>query len=135
MYTLSDPTFAVENLIGVMMKVTEGSAERVCEELIVSEALEDIKSKCSTERELIHSCTDIYVKCDPYSNWEEVASRLYKMEETAAVEEVRSYLNPRGRFVQWVWFVVNYRACTFQLPKQLLSCAYFLFMCTQLSQT
>ena len=89
------------------MKVTEGGAERVWSGLIPDSLLEDIKSKCSTERELIHSCTDVYVKCNPYSSWNVVASSLYCMEETAAVEEVQSYLNPRGRFLQWVWFVVS----------------------------
>ena len=59
--------------------------------------LDDINSKCSTERELIHACTDIYVNCNPDSSWEDLAHRLYHKEETTAVEEVRSYLNPRGR--------------------------------------
>ena len=105
-YPPSDPTLTVENLLRVMEKVTDGRAEEVWGKLIDSTILEDISSKCSTERELVNTCTDIYVKCKPDSSWEQVASGLYREGETAAVEEVRSYLSPRGRFPQWVWFVV-----------------------------
>jgi serine/threonine-protein kinase RIO1 len=89
-----------------MEKVTDGRAEEVWRRLISSTVLKDISSMCSTERELVNTCADIYVNCYPDSSWEEVACQLYREEETAAVEEVRSYLNPRGRFSQWVWFVV-----------------------------
>ena len=98
----SDPTLTVENLLGVMEKVTDGRAEEVWRWLIGSTMLEDISSKCSTERELVNTCVDIYVNCNPDSSWEEVACGLYCEGETAAVEEVRPYLSPRGRFSQWV---------------------------------
>ena len=103
-----DPTLTVDNLLGVMEKVTDGRAEKILGWLIGSTILEDISSKCSTERELVNTCADIYVNCAPDSSWEKVARRLYHKGETAAVEEVRSYLSPRGRFSQWVWFVVLY---------------------------
>ena len=96
-----DPTLTVENVLGVMEKVTDSRAEEIWRELIGPGVLEDINSKCSTERELMHTCTDIYVNCRPNSSWEAIARKLYRKEETAAVEEVRSYLNPRGRFCQW----------------------------------
>ena len=89
-----------------MEKVTDGRAKEVWRELIDGTILVDISSKYSTERELVSTCVDIYVNCIPDSSWEEVASRLYREGETAAVEEVRSYLSPRGRFSQWVWCVV-----------------------------
>ena len=90
-----------------MEKVTDGGAEEVWRGLITNDdILEDISSKCSTERELVNACADIYVNCNPDSSWEKVAGRLYREGETAAVEEVRSYLNPRGRFSQWVWFAM-----------------------------
>ena len=101
-----DPTLTVENLLGMMEKVTDGRAKEVCRELIDGTMMEDISSKCSTERELVNTCVDIYVNYKPDSSWEEVARGLYYEGETAAVEEVRSYLSPRGRFSQWVWFVV-----------------------------
>ena len=104
--TPPDPTLTVENLFGVMEKVADGRAEEVWGRLIPDRTLEDIKSKCSTEKELVNTCADIYINCRPDSTWDHVANGLYREEETAAVEEVRSYLNPRGRFSQWVWFAV-----------------------------
>ena len=112
MYAPPDPTWTTENVIGVMEnKVTDGGAMEVWGRLIDDDLFEDINSKCSTERELVHTCADIYINCDPDSNWEKVAHVLYSTQETAAVEEVRSYLSPRGRFFQWVWFVVSNREC------------------------
>ena len=105
LYFPPDPTLMVDNVLGVMEKVTDGRTKEFWRRWIDEGLLRDISSKCSTERELMHTCADIYVNCDPDSSWEEVACRLYHKEETAAVEEVRSYLNPRGRFSQWVWFV------------------------------
>ena len=96
----------VENLFRVMEKVTDGGAKEVWSGLFSSTRLKDISSKCSTERELVNTCVDIYVNCDPNSSWEKVALGLHHEGETAAVEEVRSYLSPRGRFSQWVWCVV-----------------------------
>ena len=104
--TPPDPTLTVENVLSVMEKVTDGRAKEVWWRLIPDGLLEDIKSKYSTEREMMHTCADIYVNCDPDSSWEQIACGLYCYEETAAVEEVRSYLNPKGRFCQWVWFVI-----------------------------
>jgi hypothetical protein len=101
-----DPTLTVENLLGVMEKVTDGRAEEIWRRLIHSTMLEGVSSKCSTERKVINTCADVYVNCKLDSSWEGVALALHREEETAAVEEVRSYLNPRGRFAQWVWFVV-----------------------------
>ena len=104
--SLPDPTLTVENLLGVMEKVPDGRAEEVWERLINDYMLKDVSSKCSTERELVSTCADIYANCNPDSSWEEIACRLYRDGETAAVEEAQSYLDPRGRFYEWVWFVV-----------------------------
>ena len=86
--------------------MTDGRAKEVWRRLISITMLRDINSKCSTERELVSTCADIYVNYKPDSSWEKVALALYREGETAAVEEVRSYLSPRGRFSQWLWFVV-----------------------------
>ena len=81
-----------------MEKMTGGRAGEVCWWLIDEDMLGDISSRWSTERELVNICVDIFVNCNPNSSWEWVASLLYREGETAAVEEVRSYLSPRGRF-------------------------------------
>jgi serine/threonine-protein kinase RIO1 len=89
-----------------MEKVTDGRTEEIWEWLIGSTRLKDISSKCATGRELVNTCADIFVNCRLDSSWEDVALGLYSKGEIAAVEEIRSYVNPRGRFSQWVWFVV-----------------------------
>ena len=106
-----DPSLTVETILGVMEKVTDGMAKEIWRTLFLhnitlgDDLFEDISSKCSTERELMHTYADIYVNCHPDSSWDNLALVLYVCEETAAVEEVRSYLNPRGKFYQWVWFI------------------------------
>ena len=98
-----DPTLTVDNVTGVMEKVTDVGREKVWRWFLGDDLFVDISSRCSSEKELLHTCSDIYVNCHPDSSWEYLADGLYQKVETAAVEEVRSYLNPRGRLFQWVW--------------------------------
>ena len=102
-----DPTLTVENVVGVMEKVTDDGCVNVWSWLIDVALLTDTTSKCSNEKEILHMSSDVYVNCCVDSSWEDLARVLYQELETAAVEEVRSYLNPRGRLLQWVWFVVK----------------------------
>ena len=102
-----DPTLTVENVVGVMEKVTDDGRLNVCRQLIGGNLLINITSKCSNEKEILHISSDTYVNCCVDSSWKYLARVLYYKLETAAVEEVRSYLNPRGRLLQWVWFVVK----------------------------
>ena len=103
-----DPTLTVENVVGVMEKVTDDGRVNIWSWLIGSNLMfKDIPSKCSSEKELLHMSSDVYVNCCFNSSWEHLTCELYRELETAAVEEVRSYLNPRGRLLQWVWFVVK----------------------------
>ena len=76
--------------------------------LVPEPLLEEIYQKYSNEEQKLHACADYYVNCGVNSSWEHLARILYKEQETAAVEEVRSYLNPRGRLLQWVWSVVEH---------------------------
>jgi hypothetical protein len=41
-------------------------------------------------------CADLYVNYNLSSSWEDLARSLYHHHQVAAVEEVRSYLPPRG---------------------------------------
>jgi hypothetical protein len=41
-------------------------------------------------------CADIYINCYHLASWEHLAESLYRHHQVAAVEEVRSYLPPRG---------------------------------------
>ena len=40
---------------------------------------------------------DLYANCNPWASWEWLARLLYCHDQVAAVEEVRSYLPPRGQ--------------------------------------
>ena len=70
--------------------------------------LEEIYQKYSNEGQRLLACADYYVNCGVHSSWEDLAHVLYLKEETNAVEEVRSYLNPRGGLLQCVWSVVHH---------------------------
>ena len=48
----------------------------------------------SSDKDL--SYAELYVNCNPCSSWERFARSLYHHHQVAAVEEVRSYLPPRG---------------------------------------
>ena len=89
-----DPTLTVDNVSHIMEKVKEELRPQVWENL--SLAIGDIIKavKYSSERE--HEYADLYVNCSPFSSWEDLASSLYRHHQVAAVEEVRSYLPPRG---------------------------------------
>ena len=44
----------------------------------------------------VEECADIYVNCYALASWERLARSLYCHHQVVAVEEVRSYLPPRG---------------------------------------
>ena len=77
-----------------MGKVEESERQQVLEWVIDYGIIKEIQRK-HTERETTY--IDIYVQCYPWSSWEELAEVLYKYHHVAAVEEVRSYLPPRGK--------------------------------------
>ena len=55
-----------------------------------------LSQKYSTALEVETAAVDIYVSCHPGASWEYLAGSLYRLHQVAAVEEVRSYLPPRG---------------------------------------
>ena len=56
--------------------------------------LKKMEKLCTSGKE--DECADLYVNCSLYSSWEYLARSLYRHDQVAAVEEVRSYLPPRG---------------------------------------
>ena len=58
--------------------------------------IDEIQNKHSTDLERETLFIDIYINCFPLSSWAHLAKALYKHQQVAAVEEVRSYLPPRG---------------------------------------
>ena len=90
-----DPTLTVDNVSRVMDKVEPKVKTQVwkgaCDTLMERRKMEEL---CMSGKE--DECADLYVNCNPYSSWEWLARSLYRHHQVAAVEEVRSYLPPRG---------------------------------------
>ena len=94
-----DPTLTVENVGQVTEKVELKLKMQVWNDVLQCEDIENISHrKCSFKKE---ECADIYVNCHPHSSWELLAKALYEHHQLAAVDEVRSYLPPRGEPCFW----------------------------------
>ena len=92
-----DPTLTVDNVSRIMEKVEPKVKVQVWEDGIACVAAmgeDKMKELCMSGKE--DECADLYVNCNPYSSWEDIARSLYRHYQVAAVEEVRSYLPPRG---------------------------------------
>ena len=90
-----DPTLTVDNVNHIMEKVEPKERQQVLKEIV---HFYDIKfiGKYSTDLEVEAAAVDIYVNCNPGASWEHLAGSLYCHHQMDAVEEVRSYLPPRG---------------------------------------
>ena len=89
-----DPTLTVNNVSHVMEKVKGELRSQIWEELSYTIG-EVIKAdKYSNEKDPTY--TDLYVNCYSWSSWAHLARTLYHHHQVAAVDEVRSYLPPRG---------------------------------------
>ena len=90
-----DPTLTVDNVSRIMEKVEPKVKTEVWVDACgdIMEKLKIVKV-CTSGKE--DECADLYVNYNPYSSWELLARSLYCHLQVAAVEEVRSYLPPRG---------------------------------------
>ena len=104
-----DPTLTVDNVNHIMEKV-----EPTVKMLVWNDALQHgmiqfvCEEKISFKEE---ECADIYVNCCHFTSWEDLARSLYHHHQVAAVEEVRSYLPPRGQphyGVLYIYLCFNY---------------------------
>ena len=91
-----DPTLTVDNVSHIMKKV-EPKVKTEVWAGAYTDILERMKMRemCRSRKE--DECADLYVNCNPNSSWELLARSLYDHHQLAAVEEVRSYLPPRGQ--------------------------------------
>ena len=98
---LPDPTLTVDNVSRIMEKVEPKERQPLLKEMAYEFVFDEIQSsgKYSTASEVEAAAVDIYVNCDPWASWEESAISLYRHNQVAAVEEVRSYLPPRGELI------------------------------------
>ena len=93
-----DPTLTVDNVSRVMEKVEPKEKQPLLKKMIADIVFDEIQSsgKYPTASEVEAAAVDIYVNCFPLASWERLARSLYRRHQVAAVEEVRSYLPPRG---------------------------------------
>ena len=90
-----DPTLTVDNVSHIMEKVEPQVKMQVWEEACNAQMeKEKMKELFMSGKE--DECADLYVNCNPNSSWKWLACSLYHHHQMAAVEEVRSYLPPRG---------------------------------------
>ena len=80
----------------VMAKVEPEEREKVYKEVHYKPVIEKIQEQYSTGSKREVAYVDAYVNSDPSSSWQELARVLYQHHQVASVEEVRSYLPPRG---------------------------------------
>ena len=90
-----DPTLTVDNVGRIMEKVEPEVKMQVWKDACGAPMdWEKMKEMCVSGKE--DECADLYVNYNLSSSWEHLAWSLYRHHQVAAVEEVRSYLPPRG---------------------------------------
>ena len=90
-----DPTLVVDNISHIMNKVKPKLKMLVWNEVLQHEMIQTRSGEEFSFKE--EECADIYVNCYHFASWEHLAKSLYRHHQVAAVEEVRSYLPPRGQ--------------------------------------
>ena len=94
-----DPTLAVDNVNHIIEKVDPKVRQQVLKKIFVSSSVFNAiqsSKEYSTALEVEAAAVDIYINCCSWAIWEDVAMSLYRYNQMAAVEEVKSYLSPRG---------------------------------------
>ena len=92
---LPDPTLTVDNVSRVMEKVKCELRPQIWNDL--SATIERVIRREGYSSEKDPEYADLYANCNPWATWDDLARSLYYHHQVAAVEEVRSYLPPRGK--------------------------------------
>ena len=90
-----DPTLTVNNVSHIMDKIEPKGNMQVWNDVLQHEWIQNLSVKEFSFKE--EECADIYVNCCHFTSWDHLAKSLYRHHQVAAVEEVRSYLPPRGQ--------------------------------------
>ena len=90
-----DPTLIVDNVSRVMEKIEPKLKMQVWNDVLEHGWIQAVNKKEFSFKE--EECADIYVNCCHPASWDTLARSLYRHHQVAAVEEVRSYLPPRGQ--------------------------------------
>ena len=89
-----DPTLTVDNVSHVMEKVKPTVKMLIWNDVLEHGWIQAVNKEEFSFKE--EECADIYINCYHSASWDTLAGSLYRHDQVAAVEEVRSYLPPRG---------------------------------------
>ena len=100
----AEPTLTVDNLVGVMEKVTSDKERRkeVWRKVLKWKydapysCLDEIYTKYTTEKEQTNVLADVYINCRPDLPWHHLVKTLYEEGELAAAKEAKSFLQQNG---------------------------------------
>ena len=96
----TESSLTVDNLVGVMEKMTSGKENRrkvweavlEWEEFIPSYLFDMVDRKKTTEKEKQSILAGVYIDVRPESSWKHLVSFLYDNGELAAAKEAKSFL-------------------------------------------
>ena len=98
----AEPTLTVDNLVGVMEKVTSDKERRkkVWKEVLrweyyVPDSYVD-DTEYTTEKDQTNVLADVYINSRPDSSWHHLVETLYEEGEVAAAKEAKSFLQQNG---------------------------------------
>ena len=105
LYSLSDPTFTVENLAAVynkapLLEEEWGNRWSKWNMLFPEPTFTEIQEKYNSVKEKNRAAAAYLVKIDPNSSWVEVAKYLNDFSQLEALDEARKYLPKKG-----LWYV------------------------------
>ena len=100
----ADPTLTVDNLVGVMEKVTSDKESRKevwkkvleWEDNAPDSYVDEVYTKYTTEKEQTNILADVYINSRPDSSWHHLVETLYEEGEVAAAKEAKSFLEQNG---------------------------------------
>ena len=100
----AEPTLTVDNLVGVMEKVTSDKERRKevwwkvlwWEDKAPHSYIDEVYTKYTTEKEQTNVLADVYINSSPDSSWHDLVKTLYYEDELAAAKEAKSFLQQNG---------------------------------------
>ena len=100
----AEPTLTVDNLVGVMEKVTSDKERRKevwrhvlwWEYNVPDSYIDEVYTKYTTEKEQTNVLADVYINSRPDSSWHHLVKILYYKSEVAAAKEAKSFLQQNG---------------------------------------
>ena len=117
-----DPTLTVDNVSHIMEKIEPKVKMQIWNDVLERRLIQDLTGENLSFKE--EECADIYVNCCHSASWESLSGPLYRHHQVAAVEDVRSYLPPRGephfgvlimlqRFIYGAHILLYHIMCTY----------------------